>query len=88
MSKTSASSTAKSIRDQFDEVCGIEMAPQKGWKTKRQWASTVTMPVRTFENRLAVLIENDLAKKKKMKSEDGRISTYYWINTLSDEDRG
>ena len=44
------------------------------------------MPVRTFENRLAVLIENDLAKKKKMKSEDGNLQTYYWINNLSDED--
>lgn len=88
MSKTSASSTAKSIRDQFDQVCGIEMAPQKGWKTKRQWASTLTMPVRTFENRLAPLIENNLAKKKKMKSEDGNVQTYYWINNLSDENHG
>lgn len=64
------------------------MAPQKGWKTKRQWASTLTMAVRTLEKRLAVLIENDLAKKKKMKSEGGNFQTYYWINNLSDEDQG
>ena len=87
-SKTSASSTAKSIRDQFDEICGIKMASGKGWKTKREWIVTLNMQMRTFENRIAVLLERGLAKKQNMKSENGKIYSYYWINNLSDEDHG
>ena len=64
------------------------MASGTWWKTKREWLASLNIHMRTFENRIAVLLERGLAKKQNMKSEDGKIKTYYWINNLSDENHG
>ena len=87
MSKTSGSSKAKSIRDVLHELTGCGGYRPVGWKTKKEWVKESGMPLRTFEDKLAQLLELGHAKKSRYLNEEGQPKWYYWINKLSDEDQ-
>ena len=87
MSKTSGSSKEKSIREAISALTsGIPKAPP-GWKTKRDWMKISGISLRTFENKLAVLMDLGHAKKAQFVDSNGNIRYHFWINSLSNEDQ-
>ena len=87
MSKTSGSSKEKSIREEIKILTnGVPKAPP-GWKTKREWIKMSGIALRTFENKLAVLMDLGHAKKKQFRDHNGNTRYHFWINNLSDENQ-
>lgn len=83
MSKTSESSTAKSIREKFDDMVSGHIRPPKGWKTMNQWCQDLKISDHTFKDRIKRLIELGKAKREMFRTPHHGIRAHYWIDTIS-----
>ena len=83
MSKTSESSTEKSIRNQFDEMVYNVSCKEKGWKTANGWSIELGIKTETFVKRVNTLIQLGKAKKKMMLTRNHGVKAHYWIEKLS-----